>query len=81
MVRYASFGGGVTMRRRDFIKLSGGVAATWPIAVRAQQRAMPVIGILSSQSLSSVADRLPGFHQGLKETGYIEGENVAIEYA
>ena len=69
------------MRRRDFIKLSGGVAATWPLAVRAQQRTVPVIGVLSSQSLGSIANRLPGFHQGLKETGYIEGENVAIEYA
>src|SRR5262245_10529073 len=70
------------MRRRDFIKLSGGVAATWPLAVHGQQRTMPVIGFLSSQSLSTYSgDNLRGFHQGLKETGYIAGENVAIEYA
>src|SRR5262249_12738832 len=73
---------GAAMRRRDFIRLSGGVAATWPLAVRAQPRAMPVIGFLSSQSLSAYsANNLRGFHQGLKETGYIAGENVAIEYA
>jgi len=71
-----------SLRRREFIKLSGVVAATWPLAVRAQQRTMPVIGFLSSQSLSTYSgDNLRGFHQGLKETGYIAGENVAIEYA
>jgi putative ABC transport system substrate-binding protein len=68
------------MRRRDFIKLSGGMAATWPLAARARQRAMPVIGVPSSQSPGMQPDLLRGFHQGLKETGYIEGENVTIEY-
>jgi len=66
------------LRRRKFIALLGG-AAVWPLAARAQQRAMPVVGILSSGSLSSFADLLRAFRQGLKETGYIEDQNVAIE--
>ena len=66
------------LNRRKFAALLGGAALTWPLAARAQQSAMPVIGLLSSASAESYVDVLKAFQQGLQESGYVDGHNLAI---
>jgi putative ABC transport system substrate-binding protein len=68
------------MRRRDFIKVTVGTAATWPLAAYTQQAAMPVVGFIRDGSADGSARFVAAFRKGLNEAGYIEGQNVAVEY-
>jgi putative tryptophan/tyrosine transport system substrate-binding protein len=70
----------VVMRRRDFIKIFGATVAFWPLTAKTQQAAMPVIGFLNSSSPDQLVNRIEAFGQGLREAGFVEGQNVLIEY-
>jgi ABC-type uncharacterized transport system substrate-binding protein len=71
---------GYSMRRREFIVLAGGLATGWPLVASAQQSSVPVVGFFRSTPAKSFAQLITAFREGLKEAGYVDGENVAIEY-
>ena len=68
------------MKRRDFITLVGGTAATWPLAAHAQQRAMPIVGLLCGRTSVAGADNVASVRKGLRQAGHVEGRNITIEY-
>src|SRR5262245_65534652 len=71
---------GAVMKRREFISLIGGIAAAWPLAARAQQRGVPVVGFFRGGTAAGAANLLSAFRKGLSETDFVEGRNLAIEF-